>query len=126
MLDRFLNTPVLDLVERMKSCRPPNISDADFRSTIDILRGVESCERLLSARYSQLLCSSAGPTVDCFIPAVAQMISEFHVKQNRPVRPVPDSVASSGVSLDDTLECDVELSNNDDVTPANPYSDISE
>ena len=89
-LDRFPSTPVLDLVDYMVRCRPSNISEADFKSSIDILRGIESSERLRSAQQLQLLCSAAGSAVDCFIPAVAQLITAATVKQNRPVRSVPD------------------------------------
>ena len=73
-----------------------------------------------------LLCSSAGPSADCFMPAMAQMIAEMYRKQNRPLRlEYEDASESLSVSPDTTIEYSFDADGNDNEVPV-VYSDISE
>ena len=121
MLRRFPTTPSEDLGDRLKRNRSLHVSDADFKSSVDIFRATESCQRFISARHLQILCASVGPSADHYMLAVARIISEYKENLDRPERELCDTeteelpvVSSSGDST---------LNSSSDVPENNPEDD---
>ena len=83
--------------------------------------------------YVQHLCNAAGPSRDCFIPTVGQMLEEFRVGRSRPdknpvvvVAPIPVATVSiTPVFPDTTVDYELDVPENN--VPVNTqYSDISD
>ena len=114
MLRCFPTMPSEDLVDRMKRNRSLHVSDADFKSSVDIFCATESCQRFMSARHLQILCASVGPSAEHYMPAVARIISEYKENLDRPERELRDlEVEESPVvssSNDSTLNCSSDVS----------------
>ena len=74
----------------------------------------------MSAWYVQMLCASAGPSADCYMPAVHRMLTEFKGKLDRPEPPASDAVVSS--SSDSTLNYSYESNENENIMSLVPCS----
>ena len=136
MLRRFPTTPSKDLVDRLKRNRSLHVSDADFKSSVDIFRATESCQRFMSARQLQILCTSVGPSPEHYMPAVARIISEYKENLDHPERelceaeteelPVMSSSSDSTLnSSSDVPESEIENKNMNIVSLV-PYPSDSE
>ena len=106
----------------MKRNRSAHVSDADFKSSIDIFRATEACQRHLSARHLQILCASVGPSADHYMPAVARIISEYKENLDHPERELCDAEDEPVVSS----SSDSTLNNSDDVAETVPETEIGE
>ena len=123
MLRRLPTVPVTELVKWLECNRSANVSDANFRSSVVMFRGVESYKRLIVARHIQILTSAPGPAPDSFQSAMAQIIAQHREKLARPEACSSSSSATPSTSADDTLNYSYELSEHEDPTPLVPYSD---
>ena len=142
LLDRFPIAPLQFLLDKLEFYRSPDTTDSEFQSIQDILRGMDAGHRGFCSRYLTMLLEDAGPSADCFVPAVQRMAAEWRVRRCRPdqypvdpVNPVDpvEPVASTSrvepvVSPDTTVDEPNDEPDNEETVPKNTakYSNISE